>query len=355
MSSPSADGVSADGSIDRRGRRAKAIGGATLAAAAILLLGCWLIMQRPAEAPAQPRQRLAFAVPSTPHAALVHLAIERGFFAAEGLDVDVKQVTHGKLALELLAEGKADLAAAAELPFVVQVMNGREFALLASVASATSEMAVIARRDRAIDKPADLAGKKIGVTRGTSGEYFLWAFLIRHRLGPDAVTLVDGPPARLDRDLADGRVDAIAAWQPTRFRATAALGDGGIALIEPDAYTATYVVVGNRTYLREHPRVGERVLRALLQAEALVQAEPRYALQLVAQRMGVPVETLLPGWQDQDFRVDLLQPQLITLEDEASWAVTRGYAQAVAAPNFLSHLHLDALIAVRPERVTVVH
>lgn len=352
MNSPSADGAHGNS----RGLRARTIGGASVVAVLLLVLAGYVhVGRRVAEPPVAAGEKLTIAVPSTPHAALIHLALAQRYFAEEGLDVNVLSVTHGKLALELLAQGRADLAAAAELPFVVNVMNGREFALLASVASATSEMAVIARRDRRIGAPGDLIGKRIGVTLGTSGEYFLWAFLIRHRLSPDAVTLVDAPPDRLDRELAEGRVDAIAAWQPTRFRATAALGDAGIALVEPNAYTATYVVVGNRPFLRQHPKVGERVLRALLRAEALVRAEPRYALQLVAQRMNVPAETLLPGWQDQDFRVDLLQPQLITLEDEASWAVTRGYAPAIAAPNFLPHLHLDALIAVRPERVTVVH
>jgi NitT/TauT family transport system substrate-binding protein len=45
---------------------------------------------------------------------------------------------------------------------------------------------------------------------------------------------------------------------------------------------------------------------------------------------------------------------LVTLEDVATWAMARGYAPAQPMPNFLSHLALDALLAVGPERVTVV-
>ena len=48
------------------------------------------------------------------------------------------------------------------------------------------------------------------------------------------------------------------------------------------------------------------------------------------------------------------QSQLITLEDEARWAMARGYVDKGPVPNFLPHLHLDALLAVQPERVTVV-
>jgi len=52
--------------------------------------------------------------------------------------------------------------------------------------------------------------------------------------------------------------------------------------------------------------------------------------------------------------VDLLQSQLITMEDEARWAMARGYVAKGPVPNFLPNLYLDALLAVRPERVTVV-
>lgn len=83
--------------------------------------------------------------------------------------------------------------------------------------------------------------------------------------------------------------------------------------------------------------------------------QPEQAQQLVAQRLKVPFETLKPNWPDQNFRVDFLQSQLITLEEEASWAIARGYSPPGPVPNFLPHLHLDGLLKVRPDRVTIVH
>ena len=35
-------------------------------------------------------------------------------------------------------------------------------------------------------------------------------------------------------------------------------------------------------------------------------------------------------------------------------ATKRGYAEPRAVPNFIPHLYLDALLAVQPDRVTVV-
>jgi len=38
---------------------------------------------------------------------------------------------------------------------------------------------------------------------------------------------------------------------------------------------------------------------------------------------------------------------------EARWAMARGYIEKGPIPSFLPNLHLDALLAVRPECVTV--
>ncbi|MBB4844448.1 NitT/TauT family transport system substrate-binding protein [Paucibacter oligotrophus] len=328
------------------------LAGLGLALALGLVLG-YSAWRKPS--PALPLERLSIAVPNTPHATLLHLARARGFFAAAGLEIQTVQVTHGKLALEQLVRGGVDLAAAAELPFVIQVMKGQPLAMLAAISSSSNDMAVVARRDRRIQGPADLVGKRIGLTLGTSGEYFLSAFLTRYQLEPGAMHLVDLPPDRLVQNLVTGELDAIAAWQPSRALAQQALNSNGLSLLEPNAYTSTYVLAGGKALLQQRPRAMEKLMRALLLAEEFLREQPAQARLLVAQQLGVEPATLELGWREQVFRVDLLQPQLITLEDEARWAQAKGYAEPQPQPNFLAHLYLDALLAVEPERVTVVH
>jgi ABC-type nitrate/sulfonate/bicarbonate transport system substrate-binding protein len=335
-----------------RSGRAWAIG---LGIAALVAAALAVAVVGTRSVPAPPSEKLTIAVSSTPHAALLHLAAAKGFFAAEGLDVTVVPVSHGKAAMDLLAQGKADLAAAAEVPFVISVLNGERLAIAATVASVSTEMALVARRDRAIAKPQDLVGKKVGVTMGTSGEYYLWAFLIRHKLRPELVKWVDEPPGQIASDLASGAIDATSTWQPIRFRAESALGENAAIFSEPEAYTVTHVVVARESFIKAHTAAVERLVRAMLQAEAFNNAQPQQALALLAERLKIDPKALQPGWQDLDLRVDLLQSQLITLEDEARWAMAQGYAPKGAVPNFLPHLYLGALLAVKPDRVTVVH
>ncbi len=306
--------------------------------------------------PVAPIDTLRIALAATPDAALLHIAAAKGYFVDEGLEVSLSRVSHGKVAIDLLTQDKADLAAAADVPFVISVLKGAHLGVAAAVIHVPNEMAVVGRRDRGIATPRDLQGKRVGVTFGTNGEYFLWAFLIRHRLAPDSVIRVDLPPGKMVEELRKGTVDAISTWEPVRSQAHEALGDNALTFTGADAYTATQVVVGRTEFLKARPRAIEKLMRALLKAEEFNRTQPQQALELVADQLKIDAPTLLAsGWKDSEFKVDLRQSQLVTLEDEARWAMARGYADVAPIPNFLPHLHLDALLAVRPERVTVVH
>lgn len=310
--------------------------------------------QRAPAAPAAPAEKLSIALPSVPHAALLHIAAAKGYFAAEGLDMTIAPASHGKAAMEDMIQGRTDLAAAAEVVAALSMVKGEPVAIIANMLSASQDPSVVARRDRAVGAPRDLAGKKVGVTFGTSGEYFLWAFLIRHKVAPEAVTLVDLPPAQIAGALASGAIDAAATWHPIVAQARAALGDGAISFAGEGAYTQTFVIVARSDFLPRRAGAIESLLRALLKAEQLNRSRPEEALSLVADGLKVDADALRPVWKDFSFRVELQQSQLMTLEDVARWAMARGLAPTGRVRNFLPHLYLDALLAVRPERVTVV-
>jgi ABC-type nitrate/sulfonate/bicarbonate transport system substrate-binding protein len=299
-------------------------------------------------------EKLTIALPQAPHAGLIHIAAARGFFDAHGLAVTVLAQTHGKAALAELMRGGADLAAAADVPIVIEVLKGAPLSIAAAVASASNELAVLARRDRGIALPGELQTRRVGVTLGTSGEYFLWAFMVRHRLAPQSLALVDLPPNRLVEALREGSVDAIAAWQPVRHEAELAFGDAIVSFRAPDAYAQNYVLVGRSEFLSARGEAMRRLLLALLDAERFVQAEPVQAKTLLAERLKLNPEAIEPAWQALELEVDEQQAQLVTLEDVAGWAMARGYAPRQPMPNFLEHLNFTALLAASPGRVTVV-
>ena len=327
---------------------------AAAALAAIILGLGYLSTQGQPPTRNSPAEKLRIAVSMTPHSALLFIAAAKGFFAEEGIEVTMIPTIHGKAAIELVVQGKADVGAAAEVVFVLSAIKGEGLGIAANMFSSSNDMAVIARRDHGISAPRDLAGKKLGVTLGTAGEYFLWAFLIRHKLPPGSVTLVDMPPGQIAQGIAAGTIDATSTWQPNVLNAQLALSDNAVTFYEPLAYTETFNVIGRSDFLKGHSKVIEKLVRAILKAEQFNRTKPEEALILVAERLKIDVTSMRPIWKNFNFRVDLEQSQLITLEDQARWAIARGYAEKGPVPNFLPHLYLDALLAVRPERVTVL-
>ncbi|MGA7876444.1 MAG: ABC transporter substrate-binding protein [Desulfoferrobacter sp.] len=46
----------------------------------------------------------------------VYVALEKGYFKQQGLDVTVESFSHGRATMEAVREGKVDLAASSETP-----------------------------------------------------------------------------------------------------------------------------------------------------------------------------------------------------------------------------------------------
>src|SRR5665647_1582548 len=126
---------------------------------------------KPPDKQVGPREKFTFAYTTGPDAVLVQIAFAKGFFAEEGLDATPQPHAFGKLALESVMEGKAELATVGDTPFVFAALKDRKITTFATILTSNRNNAIVARQDRGIAKPSDLLGKKIGVTFGTTGDF----------------------------------------------------------------------------------------------------------------------------------------------------------------------------------------
>ena len=60
-------------------------------------------------------------------------------------------------------------------------------------------------------------------------------------------------------------------------------------------------------------------------------------------------------WDNFDYRVTLGEDLVLTLENQSRWAIKSRLTPATAVPNYLEHIYLDGLLAVKPEAVTILH
>jgi len=60
-------------------------------------------------------------------------------------------------------------------------------------------------------------------------------------------------------------------------------------------------------------------------------------------------------WPQFHFKLALDQGLILALEDESRWAIANGLAPSRDTPNFLDYVYLDAMVAVAPTAVTIIH
>jgi NitT/TauT family transport system substrate-binding protein len=101
-----------------------------------------------------------------PDAAAVHVGIDQGFFAEEGLDVTVQSTTGGAAAVPGVVSGDYAFAFGNYMSGMVAKDQGLPLQYVTNAAAATETggfQAVVVPTDSPIQKPADLAGKRVSV------------------------------------------------------------------------------------------------------------------------------------------------------------------------------------------------
>ena len=144
---------------------------------------------------------------------LIYIAGERGFFAANDLNIVLQDYDSGVTATNALLKDEVDLATCAEFVIVGNVLKKESIRNIACIDKFQNTY-IIGRADKGISGVADLKGKRIGVTRQTSDEFYLGRFLELHGMSIQQVTLVSVTRAQSVDDLVSGSVDAVAVIQP---------------------------------------------------------------------------------------------------------------------------------------------
>lgn len=286
---------------------------------------------------------------------LAFIAQAKGYFTDAGLNVTIRSESTGRAALEAALNGQADLATVADIPVVFAALNGRLPTVVATIFRSAKDHGIVGRKDRGIATPADLKGKRIGVTLGTSGHFALDAFLVQQKLSIGDVALRNLKPEELIVALTQGDIDAVATWLPHLATLHSRLGDNGAAFYTDGLYEITFNIAGTRDYITGHPETVKKFLRALVRAERFCKDEAEQARKIMAESMRIDAARLLERWPSYRFAVTLDQSLLLALEDETRWAVRNRLVKKAATPNYLTHVYLDGLAAVKPEAVTIIH
>jgi len=300
-----------------------------------------------------PQIAVSVGAPALEQDALLYIAAEKNLFGRHGVAITVRDFDTGPSAIAALMNGSVDIAETAELPFVLNVMNGQPLRILVANDRFENDYLVV-RKDRGILRPSDLRGKRIALAKGSVAEFLLSRFLTLNGLQGDQVSVVNVAPSDFIRALVDGRVDAEVAWQPF------------VSLLEraaPAAFRvwpvqsgqAIYgVLVCRQDWLVGHEAAVRGFLQGLADAEDFLDNHPKEGQALVSRRLKYDDAYLGAVWRQHEFSLTLDFSLVAAMEDETNWAVADHVSAGREIPDFLPFIYRDGLARVRPEGVNLM-
>jgi NitT/TauT family transport system substrate-binding protein len=199
------------------------------------------------------------------------VAMERGYFVDEGLDVQLTPLQGGSDSVVQLAAGNFDAAVGGAGAGLFNAADrGVEFTIVAPMHSErpplSSPLVISADRTDEIENIADLEGMRVAINAtGAATEYWLAQALEQGGLTFDDIELVTlsfrDVPAALD----NGSLDASILGEPLT---TINEDRGLVAVLAEDfinGFTPTYLYMG-RPLLEERPDIARAFLRAYIRA-----------------------------------------------------------------------------------------
>jgi NitT/TauT family transport system substrate-binding protein len=316
-----------------------------------VLLGCQKSPENEEQRAAEPLQKITVAYTYQPQSTLVHVAVAKGYFVEEGLDVQPLMRTFGKAALETVIENKADFATVAETPIMFNVLKGEKIFVLANIEASSMNNAVVARKDAGISVPGDLKGKRVGVTSGTTGDFFLDSLLTANGLTRSEIQPVSLKPEEMQDAIMANKVDAVSTWNYPLTQISRQLGDTGTIFYDREIYTETFNIAARQEFVEKNPEQVKRFLSALIKAEDFVAKNPDEAQAIMSSATKIDRNLIRDVWDEFNYHVVLDQTLLLTLEDETRWAMNNKLTDQAAMPDYLSFIHVDSLKAVKPEAI----
>ena len=298
-------------------------------------------------------EKITFAAYSGDVGFLGYVAEQQGYFKNNGLDITINYYEAGKLATDALIEGQADISVGSDFVFVSNSFDNPDLRIFGTIDIAR-DCSLISRKDHGIKEPRDLKGKKIGVTRKSSGEFYLGRFLMFQGIPLADVEIFDLKPSEIVRAITSGDIDAALTWEPNIYKMKKNLGEKVNIWPGQSQQDFYFLLLTKEAWLKQHPASIKALLKSFLQAEQFVKKNEREAKRLLKVRDKYDIDYLDYVWPGLNFTVKLPQPLLLAMEDQAEWRIENKLTNKSQVPNYLNYIYFDGLVNLKPEAVTII-
>lgn len=243
------------------------------------------------------------------------------FFIRDIPGIRVVPVPNGRAASAQLVGGMVDAATGSETQAILNSIAQPQLRIVLTLCEC--HYRIVARRSAGIASIADLRGKRVAHTPGTSSQYYLVDMLRLAGLTVNDLTLVtlEGPdmPGALVRK----EIDAMAMWEPHAQNGLNQLDGDDMVLMHPNSYFERFNLNTTTAVLNDPQRraVLVNALRAIDDVSRQLTAAPTPFLSALSQAIDTPTAVIEKVWPQFSFPARLQgEPLLAMLEQMEPWA-----------------------------------
>ena len=254
----------------------------------------------------------------------VFVAMDQGYFKAEGLDVEWVEFQSTNIIIQALVAGQIDATPLSSVPTIYGVEQNSpgtiQIYLVGLMATGRFSDAIIVGKDSTFSSLSDLKGKKVGVFPGSASQVLLKRILKNFFEPENNVTMVEMEPKILLQALGSGQVDAVLSFEPLT---TIAL-EKGIAKVLIQEPVEKYVMdpmpfalgVMTTKFINKHPKTAKKIINAMYKTVDFMRENPEETMRITARALEMSEERALK-----------LKPFLYWKLDEVDKKVVQDFAE----------------------------
>ena len=253
----------------------------------------------------------------------IWLGEAKGFFAEEGLDLEIETATGGSAIVPGIQSGSYDFAFSNLISVMVANDKGLDMEFVANGISTTGDESsdvgsVLVKGDSKISSPKDLAGKKVSVNNLSNiGDTTIKSIVEADGGDPESIEFVEVPFPDAPAALENGIVDAawiLEPFQSSAMDAGAKMLSANFAEFDPELDVAGYFT--SAQYAQENPEVTQKFTTAMNQSLDYAQQHPDEVRDIVGTYTKIS-EDVRAGMVLPRFRADFNREAVQKLGDAA--------------------------------------
>ena len=209
-------------------------------------------------------------------------------FAAQNIGVKWVEFSSGPPMLEAINVGSVDFGAVGDSPPIFAQAAGAAI-VYAAGSPVTNGQGILVPKESPIRTIADLKGKRIGFTKGSSAHNVVVQTLEKAGLTYADITPIYLTPPDAGPAFANGSIDAWAIWDPY-FAIGEAKQNGRILINANDVGKTNGFYIANRDFAKNHGRVLQQTIEGLAKAATWAEANRAEVATSLAAVTGIPLD-----------------------------------------------------------------